>query len=276
MDGILMRDLFWQLITDAEYQALKELIEAEIGMKLSISRRDFIENLLLKRFKDLDISNFQTYYEFIKNDAQELICLVDSLTNISTYFFREIHHFEYLENHILPMLALKRKMRFWSAGCSTGEEPYSIAITLFKTIENIHEHDIKILATDINTKALEVARMGIYNRTNSDILDHYTGSFDVIEKNHIAKIQIKETIREIITFRKLNLLETWPMKNSFDIIFCRNVIIYLKPFVIEQLFEKFDKLLEVGGFLILGHSERLTLFHDRYRCLGKTIYQKVA
>jgi chemotaxis protein methyltransferase CheR len=275
MDRILMRDLFWQLITDTEYQALKVLIETEIGIKLALNRRDFIENLLLKRFQALDIPDFRTYYELIINSPQELTFLINSLTNISTHFFREAHHFEYMANTILPRLASKSKIRLWSAGCSTGEEPYSMAITLVESLKNMHEYDIKILATDINTEALKIARAGIYNQASLDELNHYKKHFNVLENNHLKRIRIKKNIRALITFRKLNLLEPWPMKNLFDVIFCRNVTIYLKPSVIVELFEKFDKLLAVGGFLILGHAENLTLFPDRYICLGKTIYQKV-
>lgn len=276
MDRILMRDLFWQLITDEEYQTLKKLIESAIGVNLNLNRRDFIENLLLKRFKDLDVSDFKTYYEFLKNNEQEMTCLINLVTNVSTDFFREKHHFEYMEKHILPMLiASKRKIRLWSAGCSTGEEPYSIAMTLFEAIENISAYDIRILATDINTKALETAREGLYNQSHSEKLSDHTKSFHVVEDGNVKKIQINNAQREMIAFRKLNLLEVWPMKNLFDVIFCRNVTIYLKPEVTEQLFKQFDKLLEPGGFLILGHSESLNLFSDRYICLGKTIYKKV-
>jgi len=271
-----MRDLFWQLITDEEYQTLKELIESAIGINLNFKRRDFIENLLIKRFKELDISDFKSYYKFIKNNEQEMTCLINLVTNISTDFFREKHHFEYMSNHILPMLmASKRKIRLWSAGCSTGEEPYSIAMTVFETIGNIYEYDIKILATDINTNALEMAREGIYNQSYAEKLSDHVKSFHVIEDNNIKKIQINNVVREIIAFRKLNLLESWPMKNLFDVIFCRNVTIYLKPEVTNQLFRHFDKLLEPGGFLVLGHSESLNLFSSRYICLGKTMYKKV-
>jgi chemotaxis protein methyltransferase CheR len=271
-----MRDLFWKLITDEEYQTLKKLIEKSIGVNLNLNRRDFIENLLLKRFKDLNVGDFKAYYEFIKSNDQEMVSLIDSITNISTHFFREEHHFEYIAKHIIPRLtASKRKIRLWSAGCSTGEEAYSLAITLFETIKNMGEYDMKILATDINTKALEIAQVGIYNQSYDEKLKNYIENFNFIQNNNIKKIKIKNAIREIIAFRKLNLLDPWPMKNLFDVIFCRNVTIYLKPEVTAQLFKKFDQLLEPGGFLFLGHSENLTLFQDRYVCLGKTIYQKV-
>ncbi len=270
-----MRELFWHLITDEEYQALKVLVETETGIDVSFHKRDFIENLLLKRFKDLAISNFETYYELVKNDNSELRFLINAITNISTYFFREVHHFEYMVSHILPIFALKRKIRLWSAGCSTGEEPYSMAITLVENLQNISECDIKILATDINTEALEIARTGIYSQVHTERLNHHKKGFDLIDDNHVKKIKIKKAVKEIITFRKLNLFKQWPMKNPFDVIFCRNVTIYLKADAIVQLFQKFDALLEIGGFLILGHSENLTLFQERYICLGKTIYQKV-
>lgn len=258
MDRILMKEIFWQLMTDEEYQTLKKLLETSIGINLNLNRRDFVENLLLKRFQDLAVSDFKTYYELIKNNAEEMSALINVLTNVSTHFFRENHHFEYMEKYVIPtLIASKQKIRLWSAGCATGEEAYSIAMTLFAAIKNISEYDIKILATDINTEALKIARAGLY------------------EQDHDEKIKIKEAIRELIAFRKLNLLDPWPMKNLFDVIFCRNVTIYLKPEVTEKLFKKFDALLEPGGFLFLGHSESLTLFQDRYVCLGKTIYQKV-
>ncbi len=276
MDRILMRALFWQLITNEEFQILKKLIESTIGINLNLNRRDFIENLLLKRFKELDVPDFKTYYELIKNDDKEMTFLINLVTNISTDFFREKHHFEYIAKYVLPMLIMsKQKIRLWSAGCSTGEEPYSMAITLFENIENMSRYDIKILATDVNTRALEMARVGIYYQSHSEKLSDHPKSFDVIEEGGVNKIQINPVLREIISFRKLNLLEPWPMKNLFNIIFCRNVTIYLKPEVTEKIFKKFDKLLEPGGILILGHSESLTLFSDRYVCLGKTIYKKV-
>ena len=271
-----MRDLFWQLITDEEYQVFKKLIESVIGINLNLNRKDFLENLLIKRFKDLDISDFKTYYEFIKNNEPEMKYVINFLTNVSTGFFREKHHFEYMSKHILPTWRVsKRKIRCWSAGCSSGEEPYSIAITLFETLGKMSTYDIKILATDINTNALKTAREGIYHYRHFENLSKHPKSFRLIEGANLKKIQINNVLREMIYFRRLNLLGVWPMKNLFDIIFCRNVTIYLKPEITAQLFEKFDQLLEPGGFLILGHSESLTIFRDRYLCLGKTIYKKL-
>lgn len=271
-----MQGLFWQLMTDQEYQKLEKLIEDSIGVKLSHNRKDFVENLLIKKFKMLDISDFNTYYERINNDEQEMACLINSLTNTSTDFFRENHHFEYMANHILPeLIASKEKIRLWSAGCSTGEEPYSMAITLYETVPDLEKLDIKILATDINTEALEFAQAGIYDQVHSKKLGNHKKSYHIVQDINHKKIQMKDFLKKIIAFRKLNLLEPWPMKNPFDVIFCRNVTIYLRPEITAHIFQRFDQLLKVGGFLILGHSENLTLFQDRYVCLGQTIYKKV-
>lgn len=273
----LMRDLFWKLMTDQEYSMLEKLIEDTIGVNLNPHKRDFIENMLIKRFKVLGISDFETYYAFLKSNAQEMTSLINLMTNISTDFFRENHHFEYMASHMIPtLLASKQKIRLWSAGCSTGEEPYSMAMTLYDTIPNLDNLDVKILATDINTDALETARLGLYDLIHSKKISKHRENFDVILSNNVKKIKMHDNLKKIIAFKKLNLLEPWPIKNPFDIIFCRNVTIYLKPEVTTHLFLKFDKLLKVGGFLVLGHSENLSLFQGRYVCLGKTIYQKVS
>jgi chemotaxis protein methyltransferase CheR len=273
MGRILMQNIFLQSISDEEYQSLKKLIENLTGIRLNVNRRYFLENFLLKRCQYLEISNFKTYYEVLKKNELEMTLLINLVTNLSTSFFREKHHFEYLKKHILPTLkSLKQKIRIWSAGCSTGEEPYSIAITLSETIENMNKYDIKILATDLNTDALKIAKRGIYDRDQSKTLSEHTKSYCVQEND---TIQINDDIKKIITFKKLNLLDPWPMKKMFDIIFCRNVIIYLKPEVIDQLLNKIDQLLEPGGFLFLGHSENLRHFSDRYISLGQTIYKKV-
>jgi chemotaxis protein methyltransferase CheR len=273
-----MKNLYWTLLTSEEHKKLEEIVEATVGFSLRNNKKDFIENLLIKRFSELQVSNFDSYYKILKSNRKEFSFLINKITNVSTYFFREKHHFEYLSTHVLPnLIASEKKIRLWSAGCSTGEEPYSIAMMLFGSIADISQYDIKILATDVNTVALEIAKMGLYNEDQYiEKIDQYKKFFHIVPENGVNKIQMDNSLKKIISFNYLNLLDSsWPMSNLFDVIFCRNVIIYLKPEVTRKLFEKFDRLLKVGGILALGHSENLNQFQDRYISLGKTLYQKI-
>lgn len=266
-----MKDFF---LTDDVFFRLAKLAENLAGIELTTNKLENIKVHLSERISQLGVSNFDLYYKLLQTNEVEITYFINLITNTSTSFFREKHHFDYLSNRLLPELVNnKNKIRIWSAGCATGEEPYSIAMAVYGSILNIEKYDIKILATDINTDALKIAREGIYDPDLINSIKDYKIWFKKINKPN--KVQVDDRLKKLIIFKKLNLFTAWPIHKTLDVIFCRNVTIYLKKEATYTIIKKFDSLLEVGGILILGHSEHLEGIQERYICLGKSVYKKV-
>ena len=171
--------------------------------------------------------------------------------------------------------AVTKKIRIWSAGCSTGEEAYSIALTLKENL-NLSGWDCKVLATDLDSKVIEKSQQGIYgiDRVESLSLERKKQWFQQDKNNH-EFVKVKSSLKELIRFKRLNLLEKWPMKGEFDLIFCRNVVIYFNEATQAELFDRYADMLKEGGYLIIGHSENLNRVCQRFKPIGKTIYQKI-
>src|SRR6056297_840697 len=267
-------------LDENQFNLFREIIYREAGIKLSDMKKALVQSRLLRRLRELHIYSYEDYYSFLQdNYSQEIINLINCITTNKTEFFREARHFDFMHQVVLPeyVRTKKKTLRIWSAGCSTGEEPYTIAITLLEFFKDMQMPDIKILATDIDTHVLELALDGRYKQEilemlNVDMLRRYflKGS-DV----NVGFYRVKEHVKKYIYFLRLNLLsEHYPMKNQFDIIFCRNVIIYFDKDTQKRLFGKFHQYLKDDGYLFLGHSESLTDENNRFTFQGNSIYRK--
>ncbi len=265
-------------ITQREFQLLRELIYQEAGIHLAEHKKLLVITRLTRRLKALGYTNFTGYYTFIKNrpeGRQELREMINRITTNKTSFYREPHHFEYLAKTILPSLRSRgsRNLRLWSAGCSTGPEPYTMAAETLKALGDHPGCDIKILATDLDTRVLEKAKQGRYNRKELE------GVPPLILQNFFRRVdtetwEILPPARNLIRFRQFNLMNrTYPFRKGFDVIFCRNVLIYFKPEDKKRIIQNFITHLRPQGHLVLGHSESLLDQTEGLHLVGPTIYQ---
>lgn len=268
-------------ISDADFRYIRTIIAEHAGIQLSEQKRSMVFGRLAKRVRGLGLPSIAAYCDQVRNcPERELTGLISALTTNVTAFFREPHHFAFLAERIMPELlarnAASRRIRIWSAGCSSGEEPYSIAMTVLEAMPASQAWDFKVLATDLDQEILGFGREGVYR---SDRLEGIApeqrrrwlrragaGSGD--------RALVVETLREHVSFLPLNLMGQWPMKGLFDVIFCRNVIIYFDNPRKARLIQRFADLLTDGGYLIIGHSESLHGLTDRFRPIGKTIYKR--
>ncbi|MEP9410155.1 MAG: protein-glutamate O-methyltransferase [Candidatus Brocadia sp.] len=273
-------------ITDKEFSLFQHLIYNESGINLTPAKKELLKSRLMKRLRERSLTSFQEYYKYVTEEdstGEELVSMLDCISTNLTEFFREAAHFDFLAEKVLPDLLetkrkkRERKIRIWCAGCSTGEEPYSISMILAECIEQPGEWDIKILATDLSTRVLKKAMQGIYTKDRLknvpfQMLNTY---FEKGKHNLKDYYQIKDFLRNMIVFRRLNLTdEIFPFKGQFDFIFCRNVMIYFNKQTQTELVSKFYKYLASDGYLFIGHSESLAGTETRFRYVRPTIYQK--
>jgi chemotaxis protein methyltransferase CheR len=267
------------ILDEKEFIKFRDIIFEESGIKLSGSKKALVQARLAKRLRALNLPTYSEYYEYlIKNYDKEKDHFLNSITTNKTDFFREDKHFQFLTDEYIPMIEDQKEIRIWSAGCSTGEEPYTLAIVFMEYFFNKSKKPkIKILATDIDTSVIEVGYTGIYNYDKIKDIEmslikkyFYRGSGE-----NDGSFKVKPILKSLISFRQLNLLDdTYPMKKKFDIIFCRNVIIYFEKETQRVLFNKFNKYLSDEGRLFIGHSENLSNISDKFILEGKTIYRK--
>ncbi len=268
------------ILGEEEFLKFRNLIYEEAGINLSDLKKALVQARLTRRLRHLDIPDFKTYFDYLQdNFSHEKTYFINAITTNKTEFFREYKHFEFLRDVFLPEFDKTglREMRIWSAGCSSGEEPYSIAMFLDDYYKNTAAPRIKILATDIDTAVLDKATKGIYGEdivqnVNTNMLKNffYKGSGE-----NKGLFKVKESMKRIITFRSLNLMNhPYPMKKQFHAIFCRNVIIYFDKPTQKNLFEGLFDYLDDNGYLFIGHSENITTLTDAYRLVGNTIYKK--
>jgi chemotaxis protein methyltransferase CheR len=268
--------------SEHDFQRVRRMVYEQLGIALSDSKRQLVYGRLSRRLRALQLREFDTYLQRVEGgDATEMEHFRNAITTNLTSFFRENHHFEFLASRLLPQLAASnsasRRIRIWSAGCSTGEEPYSIAMVLMEAASDlVRDWDVRILATDIDTNVLETARCGIYGSDRLAKMDS-TRLLRWFERGPQAEQhQVCEQIRRLVTFRELNLVSEWPMKGPFDVIFCRNVVIYFDRQTQCRIIGRMEPLQRVGDHLILGHSESLLDISTRYRLVGNTIHQRTA
>ncbi|HEY5601569.1 MAG TPA: protein-glutamate O-methyltransferase [Gammaproteobacteria bacterium] len=271
------------IFTEQDFYVLRELINRHTGICLSEAKKELVYSRLTRRLRQLKLKSFAKYCQYLQSESsgEELVHFINAVTTNLTAFFREPHHFEYLCRSLLPELAAKKsgkqRYRFWSAGCSTGEEPYSMAMCISETLPFENSFDIKILATDLDSSVLDVAISGLYPIEKLKvILPHRQNKwFPKGESFNHGLMQVRPDLQNLITFRQLNLMHEWPMKGPFDAIFCRNVVIYFDKSTQRILVDRFANLLGPGGYLFLGHSESLFKVTDRFKLVGQTIYQKI-
>ncbi len=266
-------------LSDKQFRKISQLIYDMCGIKLSPGKEGLVKSRLSKRLRALGMCDFDSYLEHVGKDCsgKELITLIDSLTTNKTGFFREEQHFEFLRSQILPPFrADGRRMRIWSAGCSSGEEPYSIAILLREEWPAVETFDVRILATDISTRVLELATRAVYEEEavkeiNRPIFKKY---FTCVRESPTRAYHVNDSVRQMVRLARLNLMDPWPMKGPFHAIFCRNVMIYFDKQTQLELVRRFWEMLAPGGYLLVGHSESLTASSYRFRYVRPATYVK--
>lgn len=266
-------------LDDASFARLQQLVRARTGIALGSSKRQLCQTRLIRRLRVLGLPTFQAYLAQLDDPtAAEHDELVNAITTNVTAFFREPHHFDWLAARCLPALAQepgRSRLRIWSAGCSSGEEPWTIAMVLDEA-QLPARWDVKVLATDIDTQILATAEAGVYPEARTDQVSaarrqrYFTPALGAER----GQLRIAPNLRARVRFRALNLFDPWPMKQRFDVIFCRNVIIYFDPENKARLIARFADALAPGGHLVLGHSESLLRDVRGLAPAGKTIYRK--
>lgn len=267
-----------QSFTDREFEKYRRLIYEKSGIHLSDVKKDTLKAKLHKLMARNSMYSYDEYYDTLvtDRDKQSIIEFINEITINKTDFFRENNHFDFIKYKIQwileknPRILRNREIRVWSAGCSTGEEAYTLAFVLKECLPE--KINIKILATDICSKVLIIAGKGIYpSRIRNEIDSYYlTRYFERSENEY----KVVDSIRELVTIRQFNLMDAFPFSNTFDMIFCRNVMIYFDTKTQQSLLDKFYSVTAPGGLLFLGHSESLINKRHRYQYIQPTIYSK--
>jgi chemotaxis protein methyltransferase CheR len=269
-------------LSDREFNRVKARVYQEAGISLSEAKRTLVVSRLGKLVRTLRLNSFDAYLDHLEQrgtpaEAQDF---VNALTTNLTRFWREDHHFEHLENYVRELMARRPRMgangrpklRIWSAGCSTGQEPYTIALGLLAALPELKRWDFRILATDIDTNVVAKAAGGVYPEAELNGLSHERTA--LFQRAGAGQVQIPAAVRELIAFKPLNLMHNpWPMHGPFDAVFCRNVAIYFDKQTQGELFARLGAILAPEGFLYIGHSENLGAGGGNFRLVGKTIYQ---
>lgn len=261
---------------------IAKLVYEQAGIVIREHKEAMTRGRLARRVKALGLGSVGEYCAFLKTPAavDEIPELINAVTTNHTAFFRERHHFDHLRKDVLPRLIQERsarrgRIRIWSSASSSGEEPYSIAATARDAIGNRNDLDFRILATDIDTDILARAEAGIYPAELFERLPADVRPWLKTEPTgNRAELRISDELRRLLSFKRLNLIEKWPMSGPFDVIFCRNVFIYFDTPTKAAILDRFVALLQPGGFLYLGHSESLPQPHPQLRLIGRTIYER--
>jgi chemotaxis protein methyltransferase CheR len=265
--------------SEQDFQRLRTLAHEQLGIALSASKRALVYGRLSRRLRALQLTHFDSYIRRLEQaDGAELQHFHNAITTNLTAFFRERHHFDYLRTQLLRLLVRQnvatRRIRIWSAGCSSGEEPYSIAMVLREPIAQLRDWDVRILATDIDTNMLERACQGRYEADRVAKVPAATLQRCFTYEPEAGSYLIRDEIKSLVSFKCLNLVQDWPMRGTFDAIFCRNVVIYFDRDTQRDIFSRMQALQRVGDHLILGHAESLLNLDTDYRLVGQTIYRK--
>ncbi len=275
------------VLTERDFRKISDLVYEHCGINLHAGKKELVRARLAKRLR---CGNFKTFSDYMKHvladtTGKEFSILIDSLSTNLTSFFREEQHFEFLRNRFLPSLMERKRakrdfrIRAWSAGCSSGEEPYSVAITLLDAVQGQGRWDIKILATDISTSVLEVAKTGTYDKQRVEPVSRLQRQRYFLASHTTDQnvFEVSQSLRDIVIFKYLNLMGNWPIdtrRGGLDFIFCRNVMIYFDKPTQRRLVNRFWDLLSSGGILFTGHSESLTGIEHKFRYVQPTIYAK--
>jgi chemotaxis protein methyltransferase CheR len=267
-------------LTEAQFEEISHLVKSLAGINLHTGKKELVKARLSKRLRTLGLTNFDEYIAVVRDDTTgtELVTMLDALSTNLTKFFREPDHFQYLAEKVIRPLAAQGsgKLRIWSAGCSTGEEPYTLAITVADALPNLARWDIRVLATDLSTRVLARAARGVYDaeRVEGVPPEQRSRHFVQVGNRPAKEYQVNERLRSLVHFARLNLMGPWPMRGPFQAIFCRNVMIYFDKPTQATLIERFYDLLAPGGTLCVGHSESLAAVKHKFHYVQPTIYEK--
>ncbi|MDD4156451.1 MAG: protein-glutamate O-methyltransferase [Candidatus Cloacimonetes bacterium] len=266
------------VISDNDFALFSKLVYERTGINLHFGKKQLLQSRVNKILRIRGIPSYRAYYELIKKDnsEKELMEFINLISTNVTHFFREIKHFEFLKNIWYPeFLKNNDKMiNIWSSACSSGEEPYSIAITLKELLS--HKHNFEILATDISTKVLSIAQRGIYPLSSLEKVSPMITKKYFFEGKNSAKgyVKIKDELKQHIVFEKLNLIEPFKLSSKYDVIFCRNVMIYFDTKVKELIINKMYNFMNTGSYLMIGHSESLNGISHSFKYIMPAIYKK--
>jgi len=270
-------------LKNSDFEKISRLVYEQCGIYLHEGKKELVKARLSKRLRAGSYKSFTDYYHYVTTDegTDELVSMIDSISTNLTSFFREESHFVRLRHYILSTIEKsghrggQKNFKIWSAGCSTGEEPYTLAITVKETSGH-HPFEASILATDISTKVLKIAEAGIYTQEKTKgiapvVLKKY---FQLGTGKSEGYVRVKSELKKMITFQRFNLMETFHSHNDFDVIFCRNVMIYFDKKTQNVLVNKFHDSLKIGGYFFVGHSESLTGLKHQFNYIEPSVYVK--
>jgi len=265
-------------LTDKEFQLFRDLIYDSIRINLNDSKRALLANRLLRRLRLLNLSSYTQYYDLVTSRDEkdgEFQAMIDAITTNKTEFFRELNQWAYLEQVIWPALAKEpgRSLRIWSAACSTGEEPYSILIHMFEHLPDACQRMVTLVASDVSVSVLRTAERGIYDASHVETIPFQTRRRYFLKGN--GRYRVKPELRSMVSFRRINLAEPLAFsKESLDMVFCRNALIYFDRTTQSEVISQFHHVLQSGGYLFLGHAESLSGTSEEFKFLRASIYRK--
>jgi chemotaxis protein methyltransferase CheR len=265
---------------DEDFEELRRLVKRTTGIHLSEQKRELVYGRLARRLRALGLDSFRAYRELLAREPAELVPLTNAITTNLTAFFREPHHFEYLCERVRELASRgatsQRRLRIWSAGCSSGEEPYSIAMSLLERVPDIARWDLRILATDLDSDVLARARTALYpaERLHGVGAKRLARFFVAHDSSRGPAYRLRPELTALVTFKQLNLVHPLPMKGPLDAIFCRNTVIYFDKETQRELFARIARVQRPGDLLFLGHSESLFKISEDYALIGRTVYRR--
>lgn len=279
----LVRSTGARALSTSQFKVIAGLARREAGLVLVEAKAAMIASRLAKRLRARNLADFESYCTFVQSGAgqDELPHMISALTTNVSHFFREPHHFDMLRDKVLPPLLERRDpdapIRLWSAGCSNGQELYSMAMTVALLSPDAASQGVRILGTDIDIDVLDHARRGVYDGAQISGItpDRLARFFHRRETPHGPAFEVCQTLRDLVRVNHLNLVRSWPIRAKFDVIFCRNVMIYFDEALQSRLWQRFADALRPGGWLFIGHSERIARdSNPKLRSCGLTVYQK--
>jgi chemotaxis protein methyltransferase CheR len=264
-------------LTAAQFARITEVLHEHAGIRMREGKEGLVRARLTKRLRKLGLNDFSAYLDFVEREPgrKEFAEMIDALTTNKTSFLREASHFDFLRDTVFPHLT--GPVRIWSAGCSSGEEPYTLAMLCNEAFADIARRDVRILATDLSHRVLAQAKAGAYPAENmGDVPAQWLQKYWSRKQDASGRpvFDAEKNLRRLVNFAKLNLMERWPMQGPFDAILCRNVMIYFDKATQQQLVERYWQLLRPGGHLFVGHSESLTGLAHKFRYVQPAVYVK--
>lgn len=265
-------------LSESDFQQISDIIDQACGIVLSEGKKGLVKSRLQKRIRELGLQTYADYIALVRSEhgADEMSELVSAISTNVTSFNREEHHFSHFEAAVIPklvkMISNGETIRIWSAGCSNGSEPFTVACRLAEAISTVNRKNCKILATDIDKYSLATGNSGLYSADMVTKMPSETIGRWFTEQD--GNFQISRKLQELVSFKYLNLIQPWPITKQYDAIFCRNVMIYFSEAIQESLFQKFSKHLKPGAFLYIGHSERVVgPAAHHFKPVGATTYR---